>query len=67
MQYYSRPFTDRFPFQYTVESPAYVLHTCNLADYTRLLEQIKTKDIVEFTPQQVLKLQCSSFTVIKKQ
>jgi hypothetical protein len=66
MKYYQRPFTDNYPFQYTVESGKYIAHTCNEAHYIELQKQIAEKGIVEFTPMQISKLEGSSFTTFKK-
>lgn len=66
MEYSQAPYTEKFPIRYTVTSKGYVVHTCNKEHYDNLLQQIADKNIEEFTPQQVTKLQMSSFTVIKR-
>jgi uncharacterized FlaG/YvyC family protein len=66
MKTYKTPNTDKFPFRYTVESNAYIVHTCNEDKYNELVRQIAEKEIIEFSAIQITKLQMAGFTAMKK-
>jgi hypothetical protein len=65
MKTYKTPYTEKFPFRYTIELLGYIVHTTNEDKHNKLIKQITEKDLTSFTPQQVLKLEVAGFTVIR--
>ena len=66
MNYRAERYTEKFPFRYIVESPLYFVYTTNRRHYIKLLQTIKRKHLNEFTHSQILKLNISSFTCVKR-
>ena len=66
MNYRAERYTEKFPFRYIVETPKYFIYTTNIRHYVKLLQQIKRKGLTELSHSQVLKLNISSFTCVKR-
>lgn len=66
MKTYQKPYTEKFPFQYSIESEFYVVHTCNKQAYERAWNQVIEKGITEFNITQINTLAMAGFTIIRK-
>lgn len=66
MKFYKIAYTDKFPFKYFIESSAYAASITNEQKYNDAVQKIKDAGIIEFTSQQIIKLEMAGFTVMKK-
>lgn len=66
MKTYKRPFTEKFPFMYYIESNAYIVSTVSESKFNEALKQIQEKNITEFTSQQLMKLELAGFNTRKR-
>jgi len=63
---YKSEYTEKFPFQYTIEFEHYIVHTTNESKWISFQQQIKEKNIETLNSTSIFKLENAGFTVIKK-
>lgn len=60
------PFTEKYPFEYEVSVIGYTATTTNKDKWIKLQKQLEEKNIFEFDPKMIAKLQVAGFTVERR-